>query len=381
MQRRAFLKTGLALGAVGAASVVTGCGHQGAPGRAPAPHPAAPKVHRPIRLSWNENPLGLGPAAQHAVQEGVAQANRYARDSRRELAEAIGAANGVGRESVVTGAGSTEVIWMALMSAPPAATVVVADPTFEDVAEYSARLGRKVVKVPLRADWAHDLERMREETRRADKAVAFICNPNNPTGTITPSAELDAWIRESDERVTFLIDEAYFDYVQPDSGETSARKWVKEKPNVIVTRTFSKMHAMAGLRLGYGLAHTELRKRMWACSLKNNVNVLAIAAGRASLADSEFQRKSIEMNRLSRDHLTRKLDELGLAHLPSHSNFLMHKITGNLQTYIDRMMERGIMVGRPFPPLVEYSRVSIGLPEEMEAFTEELHEFRSRGWI
>jgi histidinol-phosphate aminotransferase len=176
------------------------------------------------------------------------------------------------------------------------------------------------------------------------------------------------------------VDEAYFEYAE-DRLYRSAQGWIATRPNVVVLRTFSKIHAMAGMRLGYALAQpaTARRLRAWGCA--NNANQIVAAAGRASLTDTAFHERSLATNRAARRILTECLDELSLEHLPSHTNFVMHRIPGDLATHISRMRERGFLIGRQFPPLTSWSRVTIGLPEEMAEFAAELRGFRARGWV
>ncbi len=382
MQRREFVGAGLTLGVLGGSAVLTGCESMShAKQLDPAALRARPRgVTRPIRLASNENPLGLSPAARRAVIETLGEGNRYPRQLRTDLIAALAAKHGVPADHVQLGQGSTEILKMAVHAASPDTTIVVAEPTYEDVTTYANAYGRRIVAVPLRADWSHDLERMRAAAATGP-ALVFICNPNNPTGTLTSCAEVDAWIAASDERTTFLVDEAYFEFAEEVPGYHSAQQWITTRPNVVIVRTFSKIHAMAGMRLGYALAQPATIRRLGLFACKNNVDQLALAAGLASLPDTDFHRRTVAVNRTGTTLLTQALDELGLAFLPSHANFVMHRITGELPEYIQRMRDRGINVGRPFPPLLTYSRVSIGMPEEMEAFVEELRGFRARSWV
>lgn len=381
MNRRSFIG-GLAWGA-GAAGVLP---------RAPRGLGAAlPAVLAPrrrdaggvLRLNANENPLGIAESARRAIVDGLGEANRYPFEPRRQLIDALAALHGLSAEHVVVGNGSTEVLQMAVQALGlRGARVLVAEPTFEDVPQYAGGLARvRVERVPLRSDFAHDIERMRALSRDATGPVlVYLCNPNNPTGTLTPSAEIEAWIAEAPENVYFLVDEAYHHYVRDPAYRTSI-PLVTRHPNLIVTRTFSKIYAMAGMRLGYAVAHPETARRIRALASDNNANHLALVAARASLHDQQFTSRSLEVNERGRRILTRCLDELDLEHLPSHANFVMYRINGELQAFIDRMRERDVLVGRPFPPMLSYNRVSIGLPEEMERFAEELRKFRGRGWV
>lgn len=377
MERRGFLQTGLALAAAGLAPATT----LGLPARRAFRPVTLRRPAAPIRLSANENPLGLSDAARRAIADGLDQANRYPGEWRTQLVAALAAKHQVKPEQIVLGNGSTEVLQMLVQSGGPDVTVIVADPTFEDVPRYAERIGVKVEKVPLAAGYTHDLAQMQTIADGAGGPVlVYICNPNNPTGTLTPSADVDRWIESAPDRITFAVDEAYFEFAE-DQAYWTAQKWIETHPNVVVVRTFSKIYAMAGMRLGYGIAHPTGAERLQRYAAGNNANQLALAAGLASLGDDAFARKSVDVNRQGKQILTRCLEDLGLEYLPSQTNFLMHRIQGDLKDYNARMKERGLIVGRPFPPMVTYSRVSIGLPEEMRTFTEALRSFRQQGWV
>jgi histidinol-phosphate aminotransferase len=373
MQRRTFLQTGVSAGLLGAS---------GLSARA-RPVWAAPAAHPPreIRLSSNENPLGISPRARQAILSGIADANRYPQ-LRTPLIDALAAKHGVRSENIVLGAGSTEVLKMAVEAfTRPAGRLVLASPTYEDAEWYAGPSDLELAKVPLTPDLAHDLHAMRERAASAPGPVCvYVCNPNNPTGTLTPSAAIDDWIASAPEQVSFVVDEAYFDFVTDPSYHTALR-WIAERPGVVVARTFSKVYGMAGVRLGYGIAHPDTASRLRRLQVRNNANHFALVAGRASLEDETFVRRSISVNERGKRIAQDCLRELEIEVLPTHTNFLMHRIQGNLRTHIVRMRERGIRVGRPFPPMLEYNRVSIGLPEEMERFAEALRAFRQAGWI
>jgi len=377
MRRRTFLRSGvLALGAPG---VVAGRGFSGLfPAMAGKTEPDGT-----IRLSSNENALGIPPVAREAILQGLVEANRYPGTSRRDLIEAVARKHGVTAEGIVLGNGSTEILQMGVQAfmAPPLRLVSPA-PTFEDVFEYSEpHPSVDVRSVPLLPDHAHDLTRMEEETRGSrDPVLVYICNPNNPTGSLTSVAEVEDWIRRADDNVHFLVDEAYFEFV--DSGSYySLDRLAWETPNVVVARTFSKVYGMAGMRLGYAVAHPDTASRLRAFAAGPNANHLALVAGLAGLGDPDWVGKSVGTNLESRRMAYQVLDELGLEYIPSHTNFVMHRISGDLRQYIDRMAQAGIRVGRPFPPMLQYNRCSFGLPSEMERFAETLRDFRQKGWV
>lgn len=409
MRRRHFLQgtitaaaaatTGLAVGPLAPLRALAGDGVDagGSPRRSDAP----------LRLNSNENPLGPSESARRAILGGMAEANRYTHALAAPLRARLAARHGVAEESIVLGNGSTEVLRMAVQAmAGPAgwgpepdaggqARLVVADPTFEHVEDYAVPWGLELVKVPLTPGHAHDIARMREAVASARMAgssrssgaggaarpvLVYICNPNNPTGSLTPSPDVDAWIREAPGDVVFLVDEAYLEYVD-DASYRSALPLALAQPNVVVVRTFSKVHGLAGLRLGYGIARPETARRIAAFSGRSNLNAFALLAAGASLDDDAHVRRSLAVNADARRITHQLLDELDLARIPTHANFVMHRVPGEQRDYIRRMREAGVWVGRPFPPMTGYNRLSFGTVEEMGRFGEVLRGFRARGWV
>ncbi len=374
MERRAFLRTGLAAGLVGV----------GGTGTFPSLLSATPRrlPDGSVRLNSNENPLGISPAARQAIIDGLDLCNRYPGASREPVMEALAKKHGVKTANIQLGAGSTEILQIFVQLFGRGAPIVAADPTFEDVPRYARPFSIPLEMVPLRADYSHDIGRMQEVVRASGgPAIVYLCNPNNPTGTITSCAEIDSWIGSAPDNVYFLVDEAYYEFAESAEGYWSALKWVESKPNVIVVRTFSKIYGMAGMRLGYGVAHEDTVQRVGAIAASNNANHLASVAGLASLNDEQMIPRSIDANTRARRILEDTLDDLGIEHLPSHTNFLMHRITGDLRTYRDRMREQGWLVGRAFPPMLTYNRVSLAMPDDMARFSETLRNFRSRNWV
>lgn len=377
MDRRGFVTSGMAAGLAG----LTGAG--GAAGlleRSGLWRMGKTLDDGTVRLSSNENPLGLSPAARQAVVDHIVHANRYPGDWSRPLVEALAKRLGVGTENLIMGAGSTEVLQMAVQAyQSPRAPMVIAEPTFEDVPRYQRPFEYNLMTVPLTKGLEHDVGRMRRAAGLGP-SVVYFCNPNNPTGTVTKAAEIDAWIAEAPETTLFLLDEAYFEYADhPDYW--SGLKWIESKPNVVVVRTFSKIYGMAGIRLGYGVAHPETAQRLRSFICANNINVLAAAAGLASLEDAALVGRSIDVNDKAKAIATSTLDDLGLEYIPTQTNFIMHRINGDLQAYIGRMRDAGVRVGRPFPPMLEWNRVSFGLPEEMDRWADALKGLRAMGHI
>jgi histidinol-phosphate aminotransferase len=372
MQRRTFFRAGVAAGLV----TLT----RPAPRRAFAPAPL--RRPGPLRLNSTENPLGLAPAARQAVLDGIPEANRYPFTALGPMREAVAKRHGTTTANVLLGNGSTEILRVAVAAfAAPGGLLIAPHPTFEDVTDYAAPFPYEVKRVPLTSEFAHDIDAMADRAREAGgPVVVYVCNPNNPTATLTDCAAIEAWIADAPERVFFVVDEAYFDFVD-DPRYFSFDKIALARPNVMVARTFSKIFGMAGLRAGYAIAQPETIKRLRAYITQSTPNHLAQVAAIASLGDPDLIERGRASNTRARQILYDALHELDLEYLPSQANFVMHRIPGDLSAYQQRMRERGILVGRPFPPMLTYNRVSVGLPAEMEEFVGALRAFRQKGWV
>ncbi len=377
MDRRGFVTSGMAAGLAGFAGGGGALG--GLLDRAPRFAPGKTDVNGNIRLNSNENPLGVSPAAREAIIEAIVESNRYG-GRRQEVLEALARYLDVKTENLTLGFGSTEILQICTQAFQgPNTPLIAAAPTFEDVMDYQDTMPFEVHTVPLTADLQHDVQHMRELSMKRP-SVVYFCNPNNPTGTVTASADIDAWIAEAPETTMFLMDEAYLEYVTDDRYWDSL-KWIEQKPNVVVIRTFSKIFGMAGLRLGYAVTHPTTAGRLQEHAVQNSPNVLAGAAAVASLTDEGIVQRSVAVNEESKAIVHQTLDELGLEYLPTNTNFIMHRINGDLATYRSRMAERGLLVGRDFPPMLDHNRLSFGLPEEMDQWASAIKDFRTKGWI
>lgn len=382
MERRDFLKFGAA--AAGSSVLLPLL-----PGRGLAPTPATLGAAErpwdgPVRLSSNENPLGVPESARNAIVRGFGEAHQYPGSAMQALRRALARHHGVEPSGIVLGCGSTEVLQMAVQAwITPGLRVVLPEPTFEDVNRYVLpHAGQvEVVRVPLvPGSFAHDLPAMEAEARSTSgPCVVYICNPNNPTGTLTPVEPVKDWIRRAPDHL-FLVDEAYLEFAEDPEYEPLDR-WAWERPNVVVTRTFSKVYGLAGIRIGYAVAHPDTADRMRLFATPTNPGQPACLAALAALEDRAFVRRSLELNRRSRQIVLDVLDELELSNMPSHTNFVLHEIHGDLDLYRGRMADAGFLVGRPFPPFLGHNRVSLGLPDEMEGWAGALRGFRARGWV
>lgn len=336
-----------------------------------------------LRLNHNANPLGIPPKAHAAMMAAMDEVPHYPGPRDETLIAKIAQIHGVSDEQVVLGAGSTEVIRMAMGAyASPDARLLQANPTYENAMDYAEPYTYRLEQVPLTDDFAHDVERMRRLAGGwTEPTVVYICNPNNPTGTITPSAELDDWFASASDNVFFIVDEAYYPFVN-DSRYWSAEKWANERPNVLITRTFSKLYGIAGLRIGYGICGADTAERLKLYATRSNPNTLAVEAAIGALEDEGWYDRSLAIWDECKVVVTECLDELELHYFKSHTAFLFHEIRGDQDLYIRRMEENGILVGRPFPPMLNYNRLSLSAtPDGLERFADTLRMFRRRGWV
>jgi len=326
----------------------------------------APKPKGIARLNANENPYGPSPAALRAINDALPRANRYPDEAIEALVADIAKFHGLSQDSVLATDGSSEALKVAATTFAKK-RLITADPTFEAIGFCAKSEGAEIVKVPLTADYAHDLARMLDAAK--GEGLIYVCNPNNPTATITPKAAVRALLANAPASVTILVDEAYHHYADSPEYE-SVIPLVKAHANLVVTRTFSKIYGMAGLRCGYAIAQPAVIERMQNHGQWDSVNVLAAEAARASLADPAHVENGRKRNREARQWLASELSKMNYSMLPSDANFVMIDLKREVRPVIDAMRERGVHVGRPFPPMTRYLRLSIGTPEEMTRFME-----------
>lgn len=324
-----------------------------------------------LRLDSNENPNGPGRRALEALQAMLGEANRYPDDHEETLAQAIAREHGIAREQVVLGCGSGETLRQCVQAfTSPRAGLVTAAPSFELPGDVCDLLGHPVVRVPVDARLALDLDAM--AARSTGAGLVFFCNPNNPTATVHPDAAVRGFITQvhrTAPAATILVDEAYHEYVD-DPGYRTAIPVALEDPQVVVARTFSKVHGMAGLRVGYAIAHRDTAKRLAAYRLGSGVNALAAAAATASVSDRAHVTEEQRRNREARAFTRRVFESAGYQVGPSDTNFLMIDLRRDAQPTRVACARNGVAVGRPFPPLTNWLRVSIGTLDEMQRASE-----------
>ena len=351
--------------------------------RVPATSPAAgTTTSGVVRLSSNENSYGPSPKALKAMNNAFSLSCRYPDDHNGPLIDALAKINGVRSDQILLGDGSGEILKLSAAAftgpitngAPPSGptraftlgrgTMVVADPTFEAILHHASVNGAEVVKVPLTSTFSHDLPKM---AAAANEGLIYVCNPNNPTASITLKSEVGDFITKVPRSTMILVDEAYYHYADSPDYE-SVIPLIKDHPNLIVARTFSKIYGMAGLRCGYCIAQHEMIERMRPQQPWDSINIMALAAATASLSDSDQVANGRRLNGEARAFVTHELDAIGYKSIPSQANFIMVDLKRPVAPLIQAMKERKVEVGRLFPALPNHMRVTIGKKSEMEAF-------------
>jgi histidinol-phosphate aminotransferase len=329
--------------------------------------PAVAQRASVIRLSSNENPYGPPPAAFEAMRDAFGASWRYPDEREDELVEQLAALHGVTRDGIVLGNGSSQILDLAAAAyLGPTTGLALAEPTFEAIRLYAERRRAAIVKVPLTADWRHDVEAMAAAAQGA--GVLYICNPNNPTGTLTPAAELRALLDAVPPSVVVLVDEAYHHYAEGAAGYESVASLLADHPNLLVARTFSKIYGMAGLRCGYAIGRPERIRELRAQRPWDSLNLMALAAAGAALGDHAHLERSRRLNAEQRAWTAGEIERLGYRVLPSAANFLMFDLRRDVAPVIAALAAAGVEVGRRFAAVPTHLRVTIGREEDMRAF-------------
>lgn len=317
-----------------------------------------------VKLASNENPLGMSPLARQAVEAALAGGERY--PDQFDLIAALAEHHAVSPEQIVLGNGSNDVLDLVarvFLSADRSA--IVSQYAFTVYPLATIATGATPITVPAR-HYGHDLGAMRAAIR-PDTRVLWIANPNNPTGTFLPYADLHAFLSSVPAEVVVVLDEAYTEYLLPSERVDSVR-WISEFPNLVITRTFSKIYGLAGLRVGYAVAQAAVADLMNRVRQPFNVSNLGLAGAKAALADHVFIAASYEMNRQGMQQMIAGFKRLGLEHIPSHGNFVTFAVA-NTKAINAHLLEQGVIV-RPLGgyDMPQHLRVTIGREAENQRF-------------
>jgi len=320
------------------------------------------------KLANNENPYGPSDVVLQAMTKAFKYANRYGYPD-GDLVQKIADHHGVKTDHVMIGAGSGEILEVCCSALLPEGRVIVgSDPSYAILYQNAANLKAETLKVPLLADFRQDIGSLIRTTKRHHRDVGFVylCNPNNPTGRVVTKTEVRALLDGIPDDVPVLIDEAYHHFVEDPAYATSV-PYVAEGRPVIVARTFSKIAGLAGMRLGYAIASPEMLKvlRPWSTG---SVNACVRWGGVAALADTEGEARVRRVTLELRKKTVGALEKLGYECIPSETNFFMVNLRRPMQPVQQEFRKKGVLVGRPFPPMDQHLRVSVGTPDEMDRF-------------
>lgn len=329
------------------------------------------------RLLANENPWGPSKNAVKAIQESAHLGNRYVYNSSKKMVDLLATKEGVSGEQILLAPGSTDILEKtAFALCMKGGNVVSADPTYLSLVNTATTIGATWKNIPLKKDYSHDLDAMAAAID-ADTKLVYICNPNNPTGTITSAEEIRAFCKKVSSKVPVFIDEAYLDLMEEPAKETAVSV-IAEGHDVIIARTFSKIHGMAGLRIGYMVASADRVKMIKKLvRTEMGISVTSLEGAMGSLADVDFQNFTRTHNKESRDFAFAALKKAGMDPIPSYTSFILFPLQMPVKDFLGKMFEKGVGIrgyelnGKP------YGRVSMGTMEEMELFVKSLNEIVS----
>ena len=322
----------------------------------------------PILLRSNENPYGPSPLARIAMQKSINSSNRYGWNLSGELISLIAKKNNVSDHNILLGAGSTEILDLVLQhTALKKGNYILAETTFNYWTFPSEKLGIKKITVPLTADKKHDLAAMLKAID-SDTKMIYICNPNNPTGTICDHEQLVSFVKEASKNAIVFVDEAYIDFTK----EQSLSSLVIENKNLIITKTFSKMHGLAGARIGYAVAASSTIDELSALKSSPNlsVSVASIAAAMASLNDEKFIREVYSLNEEVKKYTIEQLTKLNLTCIPSYSNFIYFSLENYKKDFFKQLEANKIEGTKIYEENGKWTRITIGTMKEMQQFIE-----------
>jgi histidinol-phosphate aminotransferase len=333
---------------------------------------AVPPVVRagssPILLNRNENPYGPSEKVLGAIRDAAVVGNRYPRTEYDSLIARIATLHAAKPEQVALGCGSSEILRsIASVFLGPGKRLVQASPTYPAIAHFARDLGAEVVDVHINKMYAHDLEAMLIQAGNS-AAVVYICNPNNPTGSLTARKDIEAFLHQLSPRAIVVIDEAYHHFVSPNASYMSFLDQPLDDPRVIVVRTFSKIYGLAGMRVGYAVAAPDVARHFSADRLQFGMSVISAKGAAAALDDSEYVRLAIQRNADDRQEFMNQVNIRMLRALDSHANFVLLNPMRSPERVVEHLKGHNILIGPLIPAMNKYVRISLGATADMEEF-------------
>ena len=320
----------------------------------------------PIKLSSNENPYGPSPLARAAMIESISISNRYNWQLTTELIQTLSKKNNVKTNNILMGAGSTEMLdLVSRLSALKKGSFIIADPSFNYWTDTAEKLGLAKIKVPLTADKKLNLDAMLKAIE-PDTKLVYICNPNNPTGSICDRDQLVKFINEATKKTIVLVDEAYIDFADQQSLSTLAI----ENKNLIIAKTFSKIYGLAGARIGYAIANVKTIEQLSELKSWSNgsISVASTVAALASLKDEKFVSETYSLNLKARQYTTEQLKKLNLVCIPSYTNFLYFSLTNYKKDFFEQLRINNIIGTKIYEEQGKWTRITVGTMQEMQKF-------------
>ncbi len=327
-----------------------------------------------IKLASNENPLGASPKAQAALSQWFTKVNIYPDGQCYSLRNALAEKLDVKPDQLIVGNGEDGLILETCMAfLDETSEVVVSKSSFPVYDIYASGMRARVVKTPLK-NFYLDLDAMADAITGQTRLI-FVCNPNNPTGTINTTAEVNRFLARVPDDVLVVFDEAYFEYVD-DPLFPDSLSYVREgRENIMVMRTFSKIYGLAGLRLGYAIGSPATLSHLYCVKEPFSVNMLAQIAGQAALGDDEFLEHTLSVNRSGREYLYKEFDRLDLGYVQTQANFILAELGPRAGEIVESLMQKGVII-RPCTAydLPAFARISIGSAEQNERLVKTLEE-------
>ncbi|MCX8738168.1 histidinol-phosphate aminotransferase family protein [Gilliamella sp. B2824] len=342
-----------------------------------------PDANNPVRLNFNENALGMSPSAKQAAIDAVPKANRYAKAEMPILSQSLAEHHNVSEKQILLTAGSSEGIRSTIAAfVKPNTQLVIPELTYSDGEQFAKIFNLKITKVPCLNDWKIDINGLRKAVEAHQGfSIVYLVNPNNPTSTVFGLPEIESWVASKPNNTIFIFDEAYAEFVNDPTFKSADKFITQGYGNIVLLKTFSKIHAMAGLRVGYVVSTEVHIQNISQYVAGEKLNYCGVCAALASMKDKQYLTYSKKAVDVSREIMEKTLSDLGLHYLKSETNFIFHQTPIDLNKYRELMKQKFILIGRDFAPATNWCRISLGTPGEMLYVANVMRELKEQGKI